>query len=133
MSPERGPGELNRHDCLSRLVRGHLGRIAVSVRSLPTIVPVSYLVDGDEIMVRTVAEERVRRAVYDNVVTFQVDDLEAGTDERWSVSVTGIARPTGGGIGHHSAREAPLAAAIPTVLIQGMHLGGGWLRPVGPG
>jgi hypothetical protein len=88
-----GLAELSREDCLSRLATTRAGRIALSMRSLPAILPVSYCLDGDDVLVSAAAKPHVLAAVYDNIVTFQVDDVDPESGERWSVSVTGIARP----------------------------------------
>lgn len=88
-----GLAELSREDCLSRLATTCDGRIALSMRSLPVILPVAYRLDGDDVLVSAAAKPHVLAAVYDNIVTFQVDDLDSESGERWSVSVTGIARP----------------------------------------
>lgn len=129
MSPDGAPEELSRDDCLSRLLGSHRGRIGLSLRSLPTILPVSYAVEEGGVVVTAMAAAHVLSAVYDNVVTFQVDDVDARTDERWSVSVTGIARPAGPGAGHpplggQAGRSTvvPLAAAIPIAMMHGVLL-----------
>jgi len=130
MSLDGVPEELSRDDCLSRLLGRHRGRIGLSLRSLPTILPVTYAVEGDGVVVSTMATAHVRSAVYDNVVTFQVDDVDARTEQRWSVSVTGIARPSGPGagdpwsVGGPAVRSpvVPLSASIPTVMMHGVLL-----------
>jgi hypothetical protein len=93
MSVEGGKGILSRPECLQRLASGRHGRIAVSLRSLPTIITVSYTLDGDELIVSSMVAPAVLAAVYNNVVTFQADGPHDGSGAGWSVLVTGFARP----------------------------------------
>jgi len=131
MSPDGVHRELPRDDCRIRLLGGRRGRIGLSLRSLPTILPVTYALEADGVVVTTMAVATILDAVYGNVVTFQVDDVDTHRDEQWSVSVTGIARRTGPGgdgpgpIGGPDGRSAVsrLSAFIPTDLMHGVILG----------
>ena len=78
--------ELSRPDCLRLLDRAPVGRIVYTVRALPAIVPVTHLVDNGMVVVRT----HVGAECAGSVVAYQADELTA--DERWTVTVTGVAR-----------------------------------------
>jgi hypothetical protein len=78
--------ELPRPECLRLLDRAPVGRIVYTVRALPAIVPVTHLVDNGMIVVRT----HVGAECAGSVVAYQADEL--ATDERWTVTVTGVAR-----------------------------------------
>jgi hypothetical protein len=133
MGTYSGSGELTRHDCLVKLASGRFGRIAVSLQSLPTILPVAYAMDDDEIVVTTTARPPVLSAVYNNVVTFQVDDAEGRSGDRWSVMVTGIARPFLPFVPAKADWSSPpvaLRARIPVTLMQGIRLVGCHLDPI---
>ena len=125
MNIEEGPVELARSDCISRLLTSQVGRIALSIRSLPMILPVSYRLDRDDVLVSTVAAPHVVACVYRNVVTFQVDDVDFESGERWSVSVTGLARPAtviSPASELRSRSSAVLTARIDTAVMTGTRL-----------
>ncbi len=131
MSPDDARGDLAREACRSRLLGGHRGRIGLSLRSLPTILPVTYTMAGDGVIVTTMTTGPAPGTVYGNVITFQADELDARTDERWSVSVTGIARPLPPDtddpdpVAMPDGRSTvfPLSAFISTDLMHGVLLG----------
>lgn len=84
--------ELTREECLLRLGRGGVGRVAVSVGALPAILPVNYImVDGD-VVFRTGAGTKLEAALSSAVVAFEVDDTDAMSHRGWSVLVVGVAR-----------------------------------------
>ncbi len=53
--------ELSRDACFARLAEHRIGRLALSVNALPTIVPVRYVVIGHELLIGEVAEAFDRR------------------------------------------------------------------------
>jgi nitroimidazol reductase NimA-like FMN-containing flavoprotein (pyridoxamine 5'-phosphate oxidase superfamily) len=81
---------LNRDECLRLLRNGAVGRIGVSSAALPVVVPVTYALSGDTIVLRTPRDSRLAAATSNAVVAFEVDDLDQRGDG-WSVLVTGIA------------------------------------------
>lgn len=84
--------ELTREECLLRLGRGGVGRVAVSVGALPAILPVNYaMVDGDVVFC-TGAGTKLEAALKSAVVAFEIDDAEAMSHSGWSVLVVGVAR-----------------------------------------
>jgi nitroimidazol reductase NimA-like FMN-containing flavoprotein (pyridoxamine 5'-phosphate oxidase superfamily) len=78
---------LRREECFQLLGTARVGRIGWSVRGLPSVLPVSFCVSDDHIVLRGGAPP----AICGQVVAFQVDDLEAADAEAWSVVVTGVA------------------------------------------
>jgi nitroimidazol reductase NimA-like FMN-containing flavoprotein (pyridoxamine 5'-phosphate oxidase superfamily) len=82
---------LDRAECLRLLSRATLGRLGFSTGALPTVLPVSYHLDGDRILVRTRRGGRLDAALCDAVVAFEVDDVEPASHYGWSVAVTGVA------------------------------------------
>ncbi len=98
---------LDRVECLRLLATATIGRIAVSVRALPVILPVRFVLDGDRILVRAHAGTTLEAATRDAVVAFEADAAGSGVDPDWSVLVTGIASQ----LGHdeHDARAGTLA------------------------
>jgi uncharacterized protein len=81
--------DLPRPRCLELLASRSLGRIALSHRALPTVVPVSYRLLGDRVAFSVPAESRILVAGQRPVVAFQVDDIDPGTFTGWSVVVVG--------------------------------------------
>ncbi len=75
--------------CLALLARGGVGRLALTSRALPRIVPVRFALVDDEVAVVTGAEEAARAD--GAVVAFQADGPEAGLGH-WTISATGVAR-----------------------------------------
>jgi nitroimidazol reductase NimA-like FMN-containing flavoprotein (pyridoxamine 5'-phosphate oxidase superfamily) len=91
MGSERvGERVLDREQCLRRLRRGGIGRVAVTVAALPAIFPVSYDSWGDDVVFAMIAGTKLVRATLGAVVAFEVDDIES-VDHHWSVTVVGLA------------------------------------------
>lgn len=82
---------LDREESLRLLATCTLGRVGLSMRSLPTVLPVNFLLDGDVIIVRTGAGSKLEAALGHAVVAFEVDDIDPMYHEGWSVVVTGVA------------------------------------------
>jgi uncharacterized protein len=82
--------ELSRDECLSRLRTACIGRVAVTHRALPAIVPVNFVVDRG-ILFRTSSDGMLDRACRGQVVAFEVDELAEDGRSGWSVLVVGVA------------------------------------------
>ena len=84
-----GNRTLTRGECLDLLAKDLLGRVALSIDSLPAVFPVDYVVAGDSIVFSTLGDTRVAQAAIGNIVAFQVDSYESEGKMGWSVSVVG--------------------------------------------
>ena len=82
---------LGRHECLALLRTVHLGRVAVSMRALPVIVPVRYALLGEDVVFRTGTGTRLGACAEHAVVAFEADHVDPETGAAWSVCVTGMA------------------------------------------
>jgi uncharacterized protein len=82
--------ELTRAECLERIRAGCIGRVSVTHRALPAIVPVNYVYDHG-IVFRTRAGSMLDGACRGAVVAFEVDDLSIDGTSGWSVLVVGVA------------------------------------------
>jgi uncharacterized protein len=82
---------LSRRDCVALLTAAQVGRVVFTVAALPAIVPVSFAVHEDAIMMCTAADTRLAAAADRGVLAFEVDDLNAASRTGWSVVVTGVA------------------------------------------
>ena len=83
---------LDRAECLALLGNATLGRVAVTAGALPTVLPVNFCLDGDEILIRSGAGSKLDAALRNAVVAFEVDDFDPVYHAGWSVVVTGMAR-----------------------------------------
>ena len=87
-----GLAVLDREECLRRLPRTGVGRVAVTVGALPAIFPVNYALWGDQIVFRTTPGTKLDAAVRNTVVAFEVDHAELMSHTGWSVMVVGRSR-----------------------------------------
>lgn len=89
---DSGARELTREECLALLPTVPIGRLVFTDRALPAIVPVNFVLDHGQIVVRTGASSTLAAAVRGSVVAFEVDDFDRTARNGWSVTVTGQAR-----------------------------------------
>ena len=82
---------LCRTECLQLLSEVTIGRLAVTDRGLPAVHPVNFVLDGEHIVFRTSAANKLAAATRDAVVAFEADDFDARRRSGWSVMVTGRA------------------------------------------
>ena len=82
---------LGPHECLDVLRRQRVGRIAVTHRALPAIVPVNYVLDCHRVVFRTRRDGLLGSTCRNAVVAFEVDDIEAKGRGGLSVLVVGVA------------------------------------------
>lgn len=100
---------LDRDECLALLGSGVLGRVALCMGALPTILPISYRLVDDKVVFRTGIGSKMDAATRGAVIAFEVDRFDPEHRRGWSVVVTGIAHDT-----PSTDWAAPiLAAAIP--------------------
>jgi uncharacterized protein len=74
-----------------------VGRVGLSIGSLPVILPVNYVIDGPRLVFRTGEGSKLDAAVRNAVVCVEVDHIEPRWKSGWSVLVTGQA--------HHIAED----------------------------
>jgi nitroimidazol reductase NimA-like FMN-containing flavoprotein (pyridoxamine 5'-phosphate oxidase superfamily) len=82
---------LTRDECLALLSKAEIGRIAISARALPLILPVPYAVADDRIVIATQDGTTLDAATRDTVVAFETDGPSGDGKIGWSVHVAGIA------------------------------------------
>jgi nitroimidazol reductase NimA-like FMN-containing flavoprotein (pyridoxamine 5'-phosphate oxidase superfamily) len=90
-SEERSLETLSKRDAVALLSTVSVGRVVFTVGALPAIVPVSFAVHGDAIVMRTSPDSRLARAAPGGVLAFEVDDVDPKARTGWSVVVTGLA------------------------------------------
>ena len=80
---------LSQPEALALLATVPLGRIVYSDRALPFVDPVSFILDGPNIVIRTARRSNLATNGPGNIVAFQVDDIAVSTGSGWTVVVTG--------------------------------------------
>ena len=83
---------LDRKECLAFLASAEVGRIAISTRALPLILPVCFFMDGEQIVISTHFGTALDGSTRDAVVAFEADGPSSHSTVGWSVHVNGIAR-----------------------------------------
>ena len=82
---------LTTEECLARLRAGRVGRVAFTVGALPSLVPVTYAVRGQHLLLATAADSRLAKAADGNVLAFEIDEIDLVGHTGWSIVVTGVA------------------------------------------
>lgn len=82
---------LTRDECLALLGTASVGRLGVTIRALPAILPVNYAMHDDRIVLRSVPGSKLDSATTESVVAFEVDDHAPDGSWGWSVLVQGVA------------------------------------------
>ena len=80
---------LDRVECIDLLTHQSIARLGLSMDALPIIIPVNYVVDGDQIVIRTGAGSKLDAALARAVVAVEVDDYDPMSHTGWSVLVRG--------------------------------------------
>lgn len=83
--------ELDVAECLRLLAGSVIGRVVFSDRALPAAQPVTYLLDGEEVVFATTRGSTLAAAIRGAVVAFQVDDIDPRTRTGWTVLGVGEA------------------------------------------
>ncbi|MBO0693447.1 MAG: pyridoxamine 5'-phosphate oxidase family protein [Acidimicrobiaceae bacterium] len=122
MSDASEAEELPRSRCLELLGSRSLGRLALSERALPTVVPVSYELVGDRVVLAAPQASRLLVEGQRPVVAFEVDDIDPDTFAGWSVVVVGAVQQIAA---DHPSVHTPAAGWTrlrpdPTTLVAGL-------------
>lgn len=80
---------LSESACVDLLRSVRIGRIAITDRALPVILPVNFVVVDDRIVFATGLGTKLAAATTRSVVAFEADELDPVTSVGWSVCVTG--------------------------------------------
>jgi Predicted flavin-nucleotide-binding protein len=99
---------LDRRQCLNLLASVPLGRIVFTDRALPAIQPVNFVLDGDNVILRTSLGSAFPATADDTVVAFEADDFDTIHRTGWSVTVVGHAHIV------HDPTEASRLAPAPS-------------------
>jgi uncharacterized protein len=77
--------ELDEAECLRLLAGCIVGRVVFTDAAMPAALPVTYLLDDEEIVFRTGAGSKLAAATRNAVVAFQVDQIDPSTRTGWTV------------------------------------------------
>ena len=126
---------LDREESLRLLATATLGRLGLTSGALPTVLPVTFRLDSERVLVRTGRGSKLDAATQNTVVAFEVDDFDPLYHSGWSVVIVGMAREVTdpAELGSLSSvplvRWAPLGdghvVAISTELVSGRRLAAG--------
>ncbi|MEU8382845.1 pyridoxamine 5'-phosphate oxidase family protein [Streptosporangium sp. NPDC048865] len=83
---------LTRRQCVALLVSASIGRIVFTDRALPAVQPVGFVLDGEDIVIRTGIGSRLAAATGDAIVAFEADAFDPVARTGWSVTAVGPAR-----------------------------------------
>lgn len=89
--------EIPEDECLALLGSKQLGRLVVVHGGVPQAYPVNYVLDGRTVAMRTDPGMLLDWATLGQVA-FEVDEIDEGTREGWSVVVHGIGRDVTDGV-----------------------------------
>jgi hypothetical protein len=83
---------LTADECKRLLVTRQVGRLAFIARvGVPDIVPVNYVLDGDDVLIRSGPGPKLQAAERRELVAFEVDGFDENAHAGWSVVVHGRA------------------------------------------
>lgn len=85
-------GDLSNTECWDRLHSSSLGRVALTARALPVIIPVQYYVDGTTIVICMGADPPFSPILSDVVAAFAVESIDPDAGSGWTVHVQGVLR-----------------------------------------
>jgi uncharacterized protein len=71
--------ELTRSECLRLLAGDVIGRVVFTDSALPTVQPVNYVLDDEEIIFRTANGSKLAAATRNAVVASQLDHFDTTT------------------------------------------------------
>jgi nitroimidazol reductase NimA-like FMN-containing flavoprotein (pyridoxamine 5'-phosphate oxidase superfamily) len=83
--------ELDEAECLRLLTKNEIGRVVYTDAALPAAQPVTYLLDGEEVVFRTAGGSKLAAATRGAVVAFQADEIDPSTRTGWAVLGVGEA------------------------------------------
>jgi len=104
--------QLDADECMSLLSQHDLGRVAFVSDSVPVILPVNYVLDGNMIVFRTDPGQKLAEIPM-RQVAFEID---GGTESNaWSVLAQGLAREITNAVGmrYEALRDVPIPVQAP--------------------
>jgi nitroimidazol reductase NimA-like FMN-containing flavoprotein (pyridoxamine 5'-phosphate oxidase superfamily) len=91
LGESRSLESLTREESIELLSSAVVGRVVFTLSALPAVVPVSFGVLDDALVLRTSEGTRLAAAADGGVLAFEADEIDPVSRTGWSVVVTGIA------------------------------------------
>ena len=134
--------KLSTRDAVALLASTGVGRVVFTVAALPAVVPITFVVHRDAVVMRTGAGTRLASAADGGVLAFESDDVDPVARTGWSVVVIGIAEvvsdPVQRAVIHRLVKpfapgENDVAVRLPLSVVTGRRVTGAILiGAVGP-
>ena len=80
---------LERDECLRLLAGQRIGRIAVVDGGAPLLLPIAYVLDGEDVIFRTGAGSKLAAVRHGSAAAIEIDGVDEPGRTGWSVVVTG--------------------------------------------
>jgi nitroimidazol reductase NimA-like FMN-containing flavoprotein (pyridoxamine 5'-phosphate oxidase superfamily) len=80
---------ISAEEAIRLLATAPIGRIVFTMRALPAVLPVNFVVHNGAVAIRTGAGSKLTAAVRNAVVAFQADQIDPVQHAGWSVTVIG--------------------------------------------
>ena len=77
--------DMTRSECLRLLSKSVIGRVVYSAAAMPAAQPVSFVLDGEEIVFRVADGTALAQATRHAIVGFEADDIDPTTSAGWWV------------------------------------------------
>jgi uncharacterized protein len=133
---------LSRRESWELVKEATVGRLAFAMDGWPLVLPVNYMVDGDDIVIRSDPGRKLTAARQQLQASLQVDSLDALYRSGWSVLVFGmattvddrdeIARLDGLGLQSWAASGRASWIRLVPVVVTGRQLPRAWRYPDAP-
>ncbi|GAB2858443.1 pyridoxamine 5'-phosphate oxidase family protein [Actinoallomurus bryophytorum] len=128
------PRSISREQSLALAASVPIGRVVYTDQALPAVIPMNFVLDGDEVVIHIESGSTLAAAIPNAVVAFQVDDFDSDTTTGWTVTITGQARLVDGGEERTRLARLPLRPWVPTkngrfIRIPARHVAGHRLGP----
>ncbi len=104
---------LSRAECVDLLASTPIGRIVFTDRALPAVQPVNFVLDGQNVVIRTGLGTKLAAAARNTVVAFEADEFDAAGRTGWSVTAIGHARAATDPAEVERLARLPLALWVP--------------------
>ena len=99
---------LSRDACLPYLESSSLGRIGLSISSLPAVLPVNFKLHENAILIRSREGSKLDAAVHGAMVAFETDGFDESRNAAWSVLIQGLSSEVTGADELTNAESADL-------------------------
>lgn len=122
--------QIPRQRCWELLATASVGRLALSVRAMPVILPVQYYLSGRRLAACLGHHEIPERSLNDAIIAFTADAIDPATRSGWSVQVqvqgrSVIRARNGSDAGSEAACGQPAAGQLVEIepgVISGYHV-----------